>query len=113
MKKTTLLKVQSINQKYGYGLEETDVHKVTAELEVKADTLRGEEAWLKAFENSLMGIHQNPLKAEIDKKSKDIQKICAVCGSECKPVTLMGGRPSWYCDAHKVVQPEAVKNSRE
>lgn len=109
MKASTLQKVEYLNNQHNFGLDDAELKKVSASLESTAESLHGEEMWLRAMELAVIGLHQNPLQADLDKKDREINKICPICKSSGQPVTLMSGRKAFYCAEHKVVQPAVVK----
>lgn len=109
MSEAILKKIESLNRQHGFGLDSSELKKVSAALETQASGLHGEEMWLRAFELAIIGVHQNPLKADIDKKDREINKICPICQEAGVSVTLLGGRKAFFCDTHKVVQPAVVK----
>lgn len=104
-----LNKLANLNRQHGFGLDDASIKKVAASMKSQADNLHGEEMWLRAFELAIIGVHQNPLQADIDKKGRELNKICPICQEVGEPVTLLNGRKAFHCATHKVTQPAVVK----
>lgn len=103
-------KVKNIFKTKMITASQTEIEDVASQLNKTKANYQTDDEWFAAANSYLHAQRNNPLKAEIQKQVTEFNnKCCLKCGKEGEPITLMKGRPAFFCRTHNVVMPATVQ----
>ena len=90
------------------GLTEDEVVHAEKRLTMVKASFGSSSEWMSALDSVIMAYRNDALRAGVrdaEDADREHNPGCLICSKPMEPVTLMGGVPAFYCQAHRVVIP--------
>jgi hypothetical protein len=98
------LKVVELDAHYDLGIQsQEELERVSAS--VVDGGYSSNEELLAAVQASIFQCRNDILAFEKVKATKTAASTCSICSEGMQEINLLGGRPAFYCKAHRVVNP--------